>query len=301
MIEIVHPDTKKLDCISPNFIYNRIDLFSDDFILLHRVHSDPDFYIEAQLLGDHALLGAWMMDMKKEELEEISTLIFSEYPPIKYIKFYNTKLDIPTSLNNHFEVNLPKTYEELEERLTPKSKRNMARKQRLLCKELGNPSFTEYQNPDIPDELIEKYFDFKRRTHHISYYLSAKEYIKRYHVTNAYTLAYGQQTVAIVLTCEQCPIAYLENLTYNIEFAAYSPGDISYDFMLRSLVQKGISSIFLGGGNYRYKKRYDSIETTVSDGVIYRSKLIKLRYKCIDFYNRHLLWKIKSLKDCLKK
>lgn len=301
MIKIIHADTKKLDCISPNFIYNRIDLFSDNFILFHKVDSNPDFYIEAQLFSDHALLGAWMMDMKKEELEEISALIFSEYPTVKYIKFYNTKLDIPESPNNHFEVNLPKTYEELEERLTPKSKRNMARKQRLLCKEFGNSSFTEYQNPDIPDELIETYFDFKKKTHHIDYNLSAKEYIKRYHVTNAYTLAYGQQPVAIVLTCEQCPIAYLENLTYNIAFASYSPGDISYDFMLKSLVQKGISSIFLGGGDYRYKKRYDSIETAVSDGIIYRSKLIELKYKCIDFYNKHLLWKINSLKDCLKR
>lgn len=301
MIEIIHADTKKLDRISPNFIYNRIDLFSDDFILLHKVHSKPVFYMEAQILSDHALLGTWMMDMQIEELEEISALIFSKYPPLKYIKFYNTKLNIPASLNNHFTVNLPKTYEELEERLPPKSKRNMARKQRLLCKELGSASFTEYQNPDIPDELIEKYFDFKKRTHHIDYNLSAKEYIKRYHVTNAYTLTYGQQPVAIVLTCEQCPIAYLENLTYNIEFASYSPGDISYDFMLKSLIQKGISSIFLGGGDYRYKKRYDSIETTVSDGVIYRSRLIKLICKCIDFYNKYLLWKIKSLKNCLKR
>lgn len=301
MIEIIHADPKKLDCISPNFIYNRIDLFSNDFILLHNMHSKSDFYVEAQLFSDHALLGTWMMDIKKEELEEISALIFSNYPSIKYTKFYHTKLDIPASLNNHFEVRLPRTYEELEDRLPPKSRRNMARKQRLLCQELGKPSFIEYQYPDIPDELIEKYFDFKKKTHHIDYNLSAKDYIKRYHVTNAYTLAYGQQPVAIVLTCEQCPIAYLENLTYNTEFASYSPGDISYDFVLKSLIQKGISSIFLGGGDYRYKKRYGSIETAVSDGVIYRSKLIKLRYKCIDFYNKHLLWKIKSLKNYLKR
>lgn len=62
--------------ISPNFIYNRIDLFSGSYIVLH-VKNDYDYYLEVQLYENRAELGIWMMFVSSKDFEEIFQFIFS--------------------------------------------------------------------------------------------------------------------------------------------------------------------------------------------------------------------------------
>ena len=109
----------------------------------------------------------------------------------------------------------------------------------------------------------------------------------------------GDRVAAMILTCEQCPIAYLENLTYDLTFSRYSPGLIAYEMVMERLISKGKKVFYLGGGNYDYKKKNDSIETIVTEGKIYRSWLVKMKYGWMDFYNKHLLWKIIWLRNKL--
>ena len=97
-------------------------------------------------------------------------------------------------------------------------------------------------------------------------------------------------------TCEQCPIVYGEKFSYDDAFAHYSSGMIIYDLIIQRLIEKGKQLFFLGGGNYGYIKKYHSIEISICEGHIYRNSLISFKYHCLDFYNHHILWKIRDIK-----
>jgi len=244
-----------------------------------------------------AELGSWMTFISSCEFEEISHYIFSNYTNVDYVSFFNTISDKVFIPRNHYHIVLPSSYNDLIKRLSSKSRNTMNRKRKKVELEYGNIYMIEYENEEIPDDVICAYFKMKEETHHIDYNMSSAEYIKKYHVSNVYILHFGEKVAAMILTCEQCPIVYLENLTYDMEFSKYSPGFMAYDMVLERLIEKGKSSIYLGGGDYGYKKMYNSIETIVTDGKIYRSFPIKIKYKLIDYYNKHILWKLRTLKN----
>lgn len=288
--------TKEVKSISPDFIYNRIDLFCNDYIVLNVHNNTNEYLVEVRLLGNHAELGIWMMEVTGEEFDEISKYIFTNYKEIEYISFYYAISDRIYVAGKHYHINLPETYEELKGLMSSKSRNTMSRKMKKAEAECGNVTMTEYHNEEVTNEIISAYFEMKQKTHHIRYNLTWKEYLDRYHVSNIYILYFGEKTAAMILTCEQCPIVYLENLTYDMELSKYSPGMMAYEMVLERLISKGKSAFYLGGGDYDYKKRYDSVETTVTEGKIYRSWLIELKYKWIDFYNKRLYWRIRCWK-----
>lgn len=285
--------------IHPDFIYNRIDLFSNNCILLH-VHNDRnDYMLEVQLFEKYVVLGIWMMSVTGEEFDEISDFIFNTYDGIEYVSFYFAISDRVYTANKHYHVNLPATYDELKGRLSAKSRNTMSRKRKKIESEYGKIRLVEYENDSITDKIVASYFGMKERLNHICYNMTCRDYLTQYHVSNIYMMYAGEKIAAMILTCEQCSIAYLENLTYDSDFSKYSPGLLAYEMVLERLILKGKKSFFLGGGDYDYKKKYDSIETIVTEGKIYRSTPIKIKYSCIDFYNKHLYWKVKRLKSLL--
>lgn len=282
--------------ISPDFIYNRTDLFSKDYIVLNVHNSMNDYLVEVRLLGNHAELGVWMMRVTGEDFDEISKYIFTRYKEIEYLSFYYAISDRVYIRENHFHVVLPETYEELKGRVSSKSRNTMSRKMKKAEAEYGTVTMAEYQNEGVTDEIVSAYFEMKQKTHHVRYNLTWKEYLDRYHVSNIYILFFGEKIAAMILTCEQCPITYLENLTYDMELSKYSPGMMAYEMVLEKLISKGKTMFYLGGGDYEYKKKYDSVETSVTEGKIYRSWIIELKYRCIEFYNKRLYWKIQYWK-----
>lgn len=286
--------------VVPDFIYNRADLYSDNYICLLVQGQRRDYQIYVTFYNDHAELCAWLMEVCGTDIDEISKFLFGRYPEIEYISFYNLISDRTYVAKNHYHIMLPSSYEELEKRLTSKSRYNMSRMLKKAESEYGSVNFIEYENNQIVDSLILNYFRLKEMTSKIQYKLTCNEYVKKYHISHAYVLYFGEKIAAILLTCEQCPIVYLENLTYDIEFSKYSPGMIAYDMLLARLISKRKKSIYLSGGDYSYKKKYGSIETFVTEGKVYRSFVLKLKYKFIDSYYKHLYWKLKELKEkCL--
>lgn len=278
--------------IVPNFIYNRIDLFSKNFVILRIQNEKHGYQLEVQLFDNHAELGAWMMDISKCDFNEIALFLFHNYRNIEYISFYNVISNKVFIAKNHYHLILPDSYEELKTRISAKSRNTMSRKRKKAEADYGKIEMVGYENDGISNEIISAYFEMKQKTHHIRYNLTWKEYLDRYHVSNSYVLYFGGQIAAMILTCEQCPIVYLENLTYDMELSKYSPGMMAYEMVIERLISKGKTAFYLGGGDYDYKKKYDSVETAVTEGKIYRSWLIELKYRWIDFYNKRLYWKI---------
>lgn len=292
IIEITRDDIS----IVPDFIYNRIDLFCKDYIVLNVRGNKNNYLVEVRMHRNHAELGVWMMKVTGEEFDKISDYIFAKYKEIEYLSFYYAISDRVYNIKKHYHVNLPKTYEELKGRVSSKSRNTMSRKLKKAEAEYGKVTISEYQKEEVTDEIISVYFEMKQKTHNIRYNLAWQEYLDRYHVSNVYILYFGDVIASIILTCEQCPIAYLENLTYDMELSKFSPGMIAYEMVLERLISKGKTMFYLGGGDYDYKKKYDSVETVVTEGKIYRSWMVELKFKWIEFYNKRLFWKIQHWK-----
>ena len=279
---LVQCPLKEADQIVPNFIYNRYDLWGKSSVgqtsLWHYKDKERSLYVESFCQGSTARLGIWLMPMETKVLRRIAKGVFNEFPEVKSIVIENATCDFKgrSFQNNHFRIELPKTVEELDQRLSAKGRYNIRREKRLLSEKKGRSVVCHYLAGDQESEIVwSSYFKYKSEAKKTIYGLSPDEYYAKYHVTDIYSLELGEQhdIAAIMLSCEQCSVVYLENMAFDDTLASFSPGQILYDEYLKLLIQKGKQELFLAGGNYSYKKRYDSIEDVVFKGAIYRNQL----------------------------
>lgn len=297
-IELVDKVSDKLSDTVSNFIYNRYDLYceSKNVQVYHIYDEKNSLYVELQMISDYeAKLGIWLYDISEDVISKVVKSAFAQNKNLKTIYYYNSLISYKNTgiPGNHFRIVLPDTKDELSSRLSSKGRYNIKREKRILEQEVDGYVVTDYSISDAPQYVINKYYDLKKRTHKIDYDYSATEYMKKKGVTNIYTLEVGanKRIISMVLSCEQCPIVYLENLTYDIEFAKYSPGQILYDFYLEKLIEKRKKEVYLLGGQLSYKRRYGSIEEILYYGEIDRSKIKQfIRLKC--FQIRHNFQKI---------
>ena len=222
--------------------------------------------------NDAATLGLWLSRIPIEHARELAKYIFRTHKEIQHIKFQRCFTEIKMcSKVNHFRIEFPSSIQEFNHRLTHKFKYNMRRERKLLEAEAGPLKFEEYSAENFPDDLFTSYFRLKADTHKHDYHMTSRQYIDKYHVSNAYAIRSGNgEIISVVLSCEQCPVAYIENLTYDTRYSKYSPGKMIYHYFLEALIRKGIKELYLSGGNYEYKRHYGSIEEFVYSGVIHR-------------------------------
>lgn len=258
-----------------DFIYNRFDLFAEDWYVICFSCAGRQYALTAARQGKRLQLGVWLVRLPDGALCEVIRLLFLHLPDLEEVLYENslTPAGRKPDLRNHFRIELPGTEEGLHSRLSAKHRYNLRRERKIIENELGPVEFAEFTGK-IPGEIVEEYFRFKRMTHGVDYHMTSETYLKTFHVTHAYLLSAGKKCLGIVFSCEQCPIVYIENLTYNPEFARFSPGQVLYDHYLVRLIEKGNREIYLYGGNLSYKKRYGSTEETVYRGRIYRSAFV---------------------------
>ena len=285
--------------INPDFIYNRFDLFCDNYIVLMAERGQEIHIIEARLFDNYAELGIWKMHISNELLKEISDFLFQKSSNIGYIIFFFCKTEGDYKTVKHFYINLPDSSDAFLQRTSSKSRHRLNNQRHQVERQIGSIIFHEYKKEDCPEEVIRHYSTWKEKSHNIGKIENYNAYLQKYHISNIYVLYFGEDIAAILFSCEQCSNAYLENLSYDIQYSKYSPGQQIYEYAMIRLIEKKIRCIFLGGGDYDYKRKYGSIEETLYDGVIFRNVLAKAKYNLITYYNKHLYWKIKRIKQLL--
>ncbi len=281
--------------VNPDFIYNRFDLWGSNAlqgeVQLYCYQDDnTKFMFEVLYRNSRAELGIHLMRLNEVILKRIIDFVFQN-SKVTVISYQNGLVKLGDFIeHSHYRIELPESHDELDLRLSSKGRYNIKREKRILNEDFGEYKVVNYPALDERSkELWEHYFKYKNNTHNVNYGFTPQEYCDNYHVTDIYALILGQDRIAsVVLSCEQCPIVYIENLTYDTDLSKYSPGQILYDEYLKSLIKKGISEIFLLGGNYSYKKRYASILDTVYNCTVYKNSFIETKYKLKNFVNKGL-------------
>lgn len=261
-------DPAAYEQIAPNFIYNRFDLFrsENNFFCICVKNGRKRKTLQYRITGSTAELGLWLVPVTREELERIILYIHDAHPNVKTITYKNGVIPYGTAkAHNHFRIVFPETVEEMEHSISSKSRAKMKKKLLHAQEAYGQMQLLEYDRVSLPDEIVNAFFEFKKIIRNRSYNMTAEEYLDRYHVSHCYVVKFGDTIGAIRFSCEQCPVVYGENFTYNPELSDYSLGRFIFMHHLIRMVEKKHTQLFFAGGDYDYKKHYGSIEETLYD------------------------------------
>lgn len=261
-------DFRDLEKMHPNMIYNRFDLFEDNLgYEAVQIRSGKEIKIvEYRITEDKAELGIWLMPITPEELDQLFLYIHDHHPAVTRIFYKNALVPCGKSkAHNHFRIVFPETVDEIEHSISSKSRAKMRKKLQRAQEIYGEMRYVEYDRSNIPEDVVEHFFKFKLATRGRVYNMTANEYLDRYHVSHCYVLKFGDIIGAIRFSCEQCPVVYGENFTFNPELKDYSLGRAIFMHHLIRMVEKKHSELFFAGGNFEYKTHYGSIEETLYD------------------------------------
>lgn len=257
--------------VTPDIIYNRYDLFSKpgEYEVIAIINGGVEKVIEYKITGTDAELGIWLTPITEEEMDAVLVYIKKAHPLLTSVSFRNSSLAYKDAkAHNNFRILFPKTAEEMRARVSPSSWHKMRRKNRRAEEKYGKMEVLEYTDGQVPDEIVEAFFEYKMAVKNRAYHMTPQEYLERYHVSDCYVVKFGDTIGAMRFSCEQGSMVNAENHAYNPELRDYSVGKYIFTHSLIREVEKGHSEIFLSGGDYEYKAHYGSIEETLYDGKV---------------------------------
>lgn len=266
--ETVKQDTDDLIC-------NRFDMiYKDDYERFSYSSEGRRYVIDVHCEGPKAVVNTWGKKFPQHIVEAAVSDIFQKYPGIRYIELNRAGNDYHGLLDrkNDIRIPIPSEDTDLLARLKPKHRYNLKRAKRLI-EEAGGELTTDVYEKEIPNGIVDLYFVWKRATHGIQYGMTPEAYLRKYYVTHAMVLRAGETAIGIAFYCVVNKTAYLENFSYDMKWERFSAGYLTYVMLLKELVKSKCGFLYLGGGEYIYKKHFGAEETIVYSGVVYNQRV----------------------------
>ena len=264
---------------SDNLIYNRFDLiYIQNVEELVYEYNGEFYYVQLYIKNEKALINIWGKLFPQELFDLIIKDIFSGHPDLLCI-------EVTRAYNNYYGMLheaedillcLPESFEELFDRIKTKHRYNFRRSKKLLEEKLGAITVEKYSGNEIVNELVDCFFEWKKHTYGTEYQLEGMEYLKKYNVTDCIYIKAGRTPVSILFYCKVEDTVYLENLSFNNVYEKYSPGFLGYVILLKELIHEKCKILFLGGGNYSYKRYFGTVVNRAYSGIIYSEQFYRL-------------------------
>lgn len=295
-IELIE-DKNLIRKVYPNFTYNRFDIrFGDDFKLYAVYENGKCFYIPYHIEKNLCILGVWLTPISKHAFDLILDDIFDKNDNVLRIQArYSLNQHKGLEISNHWRVELPKTIENFSSTLSARTRYNTSWYPKKIREQFGDYEIKKLNRDEITDDIVNRYFEFKKITHGSDYKMSPKQYLDTFYVTHAYVMYINNEIEAIIFNCLVDDIAYLENLSHNPELHKLSLGTVLYYYLITDLINQKVKYIYLGDGYQEYKKRFNGTNQLAFDGFIDRPRRkykinttrLKLAKKCL-FKNKKL-------------
>lgn len=251
--------------------------------------------------NNKAVLGTWMSGIGREFLLQAVRYVFKNNKKVKKLEYQNLLYDTIVDhgwKHNDFYLPLPKTVEELKERLSSKGRYNIKREKRIIEDAFSDLQLKNISYEDMSENQIETFYAFKNATHGVS---EGVYDITKRNLTDVYLLTVsGGDIKGMALSCEQGKIVFIENHTFDSSMRQYSFGQVLYDMYLDKMIEKGKTGVALAGGNLEYKKRYGTYCAIARSGEISRLQYLwlniasKLKIDCRSFLFRRIASKLKK-------
>lgn len=269
----IKPATTTFLRFIPNIFFNTPSMFEDKAIVFEINEWKYSLNIQVVIEKKIARLHGFIMPISYKALMQLIQYLFQEYAVVM-IEYESILYNVGANMaSEQALLILPDDITKLRANLSSKGRYNLKREKRLIEENIGKYEIVIYDKDNIPENVINKYFAYKKNTHNREYGVTAKEYIEQYHITDAYVMYVNDVILAMCFSCEWNENVYFENFSYCSQFKDYSLGSIMYDIYLEELVKKHKKVVFLGDGKYSYKKRYGSIYVLTHSGKIYKNRL----------------------------
>ena len=259
---------------SDNLMYNRFDIIYEEAMDFTQEFEGKEYSVLVHCENGMAKINTWGKSIPGQVMKNIVSGIF-ENQRVFCIEVTRTDNNFEKFLyeQNDFRVPLPNSVEELLSRVERRDRATIRRKKRWLDERVGTINIEHYSE-DIPTEIVDTYFIWKKSSHGTDYKLSSKEYLEKYYVTDALVLLAGGTAIGIAFYCKCEDIVYFENFSYNSAYREYSPGLLMYEVLLEHLIERKCRYLYMAGGNYIYKRRFGSEENKCFSGQIYREEVL---------------------------
>ncbi len=266
----------------PKIIFNRFDLmFGGDFDLL----KVDEFYVPLRIKKSKAVLGLYLTKVSPQAIEELIDYIFKNYKKVKKIEFKHCLTPVPgVKPAPHWHVELSNK-EDFDKALSNKTRYNTKWYPKKIREEVGEFEIKHFSKDKISQGVVDKYLEFKRKTHEFEWKKDHDKYLDEMYITDAYAMYIKGEIKAIAFMVTIDDEVFLENLTYDVELSKYSLGSVIYYHALIDMMEKGIKKVYLLGGTLDYKRRFNGIETQTYTGTVRKPNMLK-------YWFNELLYKI---------
>lgn len=276
-IELIEDNSKfeKVKLVEPNIKHNRCDIrYGKDFELIEIRYEDKIKYISFYCNGRTAFLGLYMVEIPQYVFNRIIEFLKNDRK-ISHIHFINSLNYIKGAKKKmHWLLELPENWEDYLKQFSSKHRYNLRYYKKKL-EQIYNCEWKYYPKHEINKKMIEAFFDFKiakEKGEAYSDLVNAESYLESdfNKITDAYVLYINNEIKSIVLYSiidEQT--AYCHNMAYDVKFSKYNIGNELYYYSIKDLIQRGIQKIYLGGGDYEYKKNSKAIKSVTYNGNIF--------------------------------
>lgn len=260
-IKLVNDNEKleKVKLVEPDIKQNRLDIrYNNDFELLEVSYEELTKYVAFHMDGNVCTLGLYMVEIPQSVFEKILEFInknkkayrFHIVQTQNYLKGFKKKVN--------WVLTLPNTFEEYEQKFSAKTRYNRRRYKRML-EENYKCEWKYFSENEINKEMISAFFELKKAKEKDKAYadlVNPEEYINNYNkLTDAYILYINGQIASIVLYSIINPkVAFCHNMAFDMKYSKFNIGNELYYYSIKDLIVRGIKKIYLGGGNYAYKK-----------------------------------------------
>lgn len=261
--------------ISPNYIANRFDLkYGDNYDLWEITFKDVTYHIPLHISGKQAVIGVAQTPLPTEIFTKFIEHCFQYYTNISRIScsasvnnYHNNLI-----LDNQWILALPETEEEYKKSLSKKTRHNINWYPKKIQKDFDSFSITHSSASDTDDATMQLFDKWKHEKHTAKTYsnLGSRNFLTSNNVTDVYSLIIADNPAALVFVSITDDSAYLQNLSYNLEYANYSPGIVLLYSVISDLIQNNLTTLYMGGGSLEYKRRMGGENRPAYHGIIIR-------------------------------
>ncbi len=285
---------EKVKLVKPNIIYNRFDIkYNGSFDVLKIEYNGEVQYVSFHIdEKKYCFIGLYMTDIEQVVFNNMLDFLTRKFKKIRRFKLLQCRAKHP-ELDDKvcWMLDLPDTVEEYWAQFSAKSRYNRKREFKKLC-ESFNISFEYYKKEDLTESIIKRFFDFKQETKDDVYYdLSGKGinlFLSNFfNLTDTYVLKINGNIEAIIFySITDSQVLYCENMAYNKEFASYNIGQVLFYYSVEKLIERKFKCLYVGGGNYEYKRNCHAIKYDTGNGIIkaqrIHKKILNWLFECVN-------------------
>jgi hypothetical protein len=232
-----------------------------------------------------------LVDIEEKYLGYFAAALFDRYPAVGTINFNRLKgrradLGYPSRLwqpSQDIAVELPESFEAYSARLGKKTQKHLKYYQNRLNRELGEVVFQLAAAPVIDPASIARTIELNRlrmqakniRSGYDSSFASRiGEFCLHYGLLG--TIQIEGRVVAGALCYQVGNQSYLETIAHDPEFDRYNVGQVCLYLTIKSLIERGSSSLHMLWGENEYKYRFLGVKQDLFSQSLYRSRSAKL-------------------------